>query len=277
MEGNNLIKKGVVVAVVLLFISVSVIPSTGNIVSFDDTTPPNTTHVFDPFYPDGENGWYVSDVGVTLIAIDDWSGVNATYYRLDGGLWMTYTEQLTVKSDGEHVIEYYSVDNAGNIEDVKSADFKIDQTSPEMLSYYKGGGNQLKFLAIVSDKMSEINRVEFYVDDELILTDYTEPYKWSWNWSEFHGLYIIAYDNAGNWDFDWPEPCPNWNVMGLILNPAVSENNVTFFAVVVHWLYDEYPLPESHIYKFKRLTFPNNYEGYIGRFFILATFYKYRI
>jgi len=44
MEQNNLIKKEVVVAVILLFISVSVIPSTGNIVSFDDNIPPVTTH-----------------------------------------------------------------------------------------------------------------------------------------------------------------------------------------------------------------------------------------
>jgi len=39
MEGNNLIKKGVVVAVILLFISVSVIPSTGRIVEKKSTMP----------------------------------------------------------------------------------------------------------------------------------------------------------------------------------------------------------------------------------------------
>ncbi|MBA7636880.1 hypothetical protein ES703_44508 [subsurface metagenome] len=39
MEGNNLIKKGVVVAVILLFISVSVIPSTGTTVVKKSTMP----------------------------------------------------------------------------------------------------------------------------------------------------------------------------------------------------------------------------------------------
>ncbi|GAH12836.1 unnamed protein product, partial [marine sediment metagenome] len=51
MSGNNLIKKGLVVAVILLFFSVGVVPSTG--LFNDDTTPPVTTISFDPPEPDG--------------------------------------------------------------------------------------------------------------------------------------------------------------------------------------------------------------------------------
>ena len=88
---NNSIKKGVVVAVILLFISVSVIPSTGNRVSFDDITPPVTTCTLDPPEPNGNNSWYVSDVEVTLNATDDMSGVNVTQFRVDWGNIWTYT------------------------------------------------------------------------------------------------------------------------------------------------------------------------------------------
>jgi len=37
----------------------------------NDTTPPVTTISFGPLYPDGYNGWYVSDVTITLEATDD--------------------------------------------------------------------------------------------------------------------------------------------------------------------------------------------------------------
>ncbi|MBA7636884.1 hypothetical protein ES703_44512 [subsurface metagenome] len=80
MEGNNLIKEGLVVAVILLFVSVSVVPSTGNRISFDDITPPVTTCTLNPPEPNGNNSWYVSDVEVTLNATDDMSGVNTTYW-----------------------------------------------------------------------------------------------------------------------------------------------------------------------------------------------------
>jgi len=35
-----------------------------------------------------------------------------------------------VSTDGNHIVEYYSVDNAGNIESTKNITFKIDQTPP---------------------------------------------------------------------------------------------------------------------------------------------------
>ena len=132
MEHNNLIKKGVAVSVILLFVSVSVVPSTGNRVSFDDITPPVTTCTLNPPEPNGNNSWYVSDVEVTLNATDDMSGVNRTEYRINNGSVKTYTEPFNVSQDREHTLEYRSIDNAGNVEDWKSVEFKIDQTGPEV-------------------------------------------------------------------------------------------------------------------------------------------------
>lgn len=51
-----------------------------------------------------------------------------------------------------------------------------------------------------SDNESGMNRVEFYVDDELKITKGEEPYKWLWDETIF-GVYIIkavAFDNAEN-------------------------------------------------------------------------------
>ena len=52
---------------------------------YDDTTPPVTTHSLDPPEPDGWNGWYVSDVNVTLTATDDESGVKEIKYCVNRG------------------------------------------------------------------------------------------------------------------------------------------------------------------------------------------------
>jgi len=55
---------------------------------------------------------------------------------------------------------------------------------------------------VICNDQSEINRVEFYIDDELKETDISEPYSWIWDERtplKFrHTITIIAYDNAGN-------------------------------------------------------------------------------
>jgi len=101
----------------------------------EDTTPPETTCTLE-----GEmNGSiYISDVTVTLTANDSGSGVNYTTYKLDNGSWITYTTPFVVSEEGDHTVFFYSVDNAGNIEDEKSCTFKI-QHPVELEITVKGG------------------------------------------------------------------------------------------------------------------------------------------
>lgn len=78
----------------------------------------------------GENGWYVFLQIIKLVAIDDLSGINKTCYRINGGEWQNYTKMFSIYYDGIYIIEYFSVDNAGNVEDVKSTELKLDCTEP---------------------------------------------------------------------------------------------------------------------------------------------------
>ena len=277
-----MIKKGLAVVVILLFIGMSVVPSTGNRASFDDITPPVTTCTLNPPEPNGENNWYVSDVEVTLNATDDISGVNVTQFRVDGGSIQTYTEPFNVTADGVHTVEYRSVDYAGNIEDWKSVEFAIDQTPPMIdltLEIDKEEGIwYVIFTAWCDDATSSMDRVEFHMDDELVCTDDEAPYEW---------IYTVPFVS---------------HVIGLIFNPQFSENNVTFFALIViiinehnsssvyskHFYAIAYDMAGNSeimdidipsisyippgIYMFQHLTFPNNYTGRIGLFFISAEF-----
>lgn len=80
------------------------------------------------------NGWYISTATVNITAIDTWSGVKEVYYRINNGSWQKCTGNFTIFTitvDGIYMIEYYSIDNADNIEETKSAIIKIATPSEE--------------------------------------------------------------------------------------------------------------------------------------------------
>jgi hypothetical protein len=93
--------------------------------SAGDATPPVTTATLDGDMS-GDN--YTSDVTVTLTATDAASGVNFTMYNVDSGEWTTYSAPFVVSGNGEHIVAFYSVDVAGNIETEKSVTFTIQYT-----------------------------------------------------------------------------------------------------------------------------------------------------
>jgi len=84
----------------------------------------------------GDNGWYKSEVTITLTATDDGQpaqniyGVDYTNYKVDDGSWALYSSAFRVSSDGKHKVYYYSVDKAGIKEAEKSIDIWIDTVSP---------------------------------------------------------------------------------------------------------------------------------------------------
>ncbi len=61
---------------------------------------------------------------VTLNATDTTSGVYKTHFRVDGGPWQNYTGPIEVSGDAKHTVEFYSVDVAGNTEEMKALDVK---------------------------------------------------------------------------------------------------------------------------------------------------------
>jgi len=116
-----------------------------------DNIAPETKVIFNGKL--GINGWYISNVAITLTATDTGSGINHNYYQVDSGSWNTYTTPFVVSTEGVHTLKYYSVDNAGNIESVKGPFLsKIDKTPPTItLAKQRISINQIKFTAEVSD------------------------------------------------------------------------------------------------------------------------------
>jgi len=104
-----------------------------------DKTPPVTTATLDPPAPNGERGWYKSDVTVALDATDPdladgspGSGVDSTQCRLNGGSWHDCRDPFPVADEGWNQVDFYSTDVAGNVEGAKNVRFKLDKTPPDV-------------------------------------------------------------------------------------------------------------------------------------------------
>jgi hypothetical protein len=178
---------------------------------FTDTEAPITSFCFDE-----------DSATVTLMAVDlplnKGVGVDATYYKIDGGATQTYGGPFTI-GEGTHTIEYWSVDNNGNEElPHKTVTLTIDTTPPvvEIIKPEEGKlylfGSPI-FNRILSDKTlcigkvpveatatdaSGIARVLFKYDGETHWDD-TAPYTDTYTEMHFGPLTItaIAIDNNG--------------------------------------------------------------------------------
>jgi peptidoglycan/xylan/chitin deacetylase (PgdA/CDA1 family) len=104
-----------------------------------DSTPPTTTATCNG--GGCSNGWYAAPVSVALSATDD-SSVADTYYTTDGS---TPTTSSTVYSGPFTVpvtstVKFFSVDVAGNAEQVQSQQIDIDTSTPTTTALCNGVG-----------------------------------------------------------------------------------------------------------------------------------------
>ena len=97
-----------------------------------DAAPPRT--VVNITGSAGVEGWYRSTVHLALHVTDDLSGTHATVYRLDSGPWTPYVASFDVRSEGPHLLEYYSADVAENVEPTSQTAFGIDLAPPRNLT-----------------------------------------------------------------------------------------------------------------------------------------------
>ncbi len=77
-----------------------------------DTTSPTLTA--SGLQASTDSGWCNSAQSVSLTPNDAGSGVAATYYTIDGGTTQTYTVPFSVSGAGNHTVDCWTVDAAGN-------------------------------------------------------------------------------------------------------------------------------------------------------------------
>src|SRR5689334_13444165 len=74
--------------------------------------------------------WYMSPAQIYINATDSASNIANIYYTLDGGPTQTYTAVFNISTGGVHVVNYWSVDQAGNTEAQKSLTVRVDSDAP---------------------------------------------------------------------------------------------------------------------------------------------------
>jgi len=87
-----------------------------------DKTAPITTS-------DAREIWSKENVTVNLRGIDSGSGIAKTFYSINGSEYVEGTS-FTIDREGINKISFYSVDLAGNREEPKTIEVKIDKTAP---------------------------------------------------------------------------------------------------------------------------------------------------
>ncbi len=194
-----------------VIISINVTDASGktvvkNIVVVPDNTPPVTID-------NATTAWLNNNVTIVLNASDNISGVYMTFYRVDGGEWVNGTivripAYSNHSNDGVHVIEYYSIDNIGNIEPVKTAYVYIDTCKPTVTveglynnSYVR---NIVTINGSVFDELSGVAYIAIFIDDtkQAVLEPVNNTWSYILNTTMYgdgvHVMTIMAMDNAGN-------------------------------------------------------------------------------
>jgi len=171
-------------------------------VKIDVNIPPETTILHD--FDSTGTEWYKETQRIHFEATD-WTRVINTFYRYDGGSWVTYhpLEQYYIPIGGEglHTVECYSVDYYGNEEDVKSETFGIDNSDPTIQVSVSG--------SMMDDIYTPPVTVSVSGDDSLSGVESIQYRYGASGWMEYTGpvtfedpgyyrFEAFVYDKAGN-------------------------------------------------------------------------------
>jgi hypothetical protein len=99
-------------------------------IQIDRTAPSSLISLPDPL----ASTWYGGPVTVTLHPVDSLSGVDATFFSVDGGAAQAYAGPFSFGLGGIHALTFWSTDRAGNTEDNTAVQntviLKIDNVPP---------------------------------------------------------------------------------------------------------------------------------------------------
>ncbi|BFT72840.1 OmpL47-type beta-barrel domain-containing protein [Paenibacillus sp. P36] len=156
-----------------------------------DKTAPTTTHT-------SLEGWQRTPQTVTLAAYDTLSGVQQTFYSLNGGTPSAGTS-VTVSTYGVNTIYYYSTDIAGNQEAGHSVEVRYDPQAPEIniagpLTVY--WTDPIVLNVGISDALSGVASSKVKMDGVIVSPNINlQPLNL---WLGQHTIEVTASDHAGN-------------------------------------------------------------------------------
>ncbi|MEF8847589.1 MAG: DUF2341 domain-containing protein [Candidatus Thermoplasmatota archaeon] len=181
-----------------------------------DEIPPWTEFHTNPEKPDGNNEWYTKAVDVELTAYDNGSGIQEIYYIIDGGTEHSTSQnpcEFSIRETGEHKIEYWSVDVAGNIEPHNFKNVKIDGRNPKVditkPEDYNTESGEIKVEFNIEEEGSGFSHAKLYLNNnpnpskEWDSEQSTYTYTFNAGVNERYDIEVKAWDKAGNMGNDF--------------------------------------------------------------------------
>ena len=172
---------------------------------YSDSKAPVTKFSFEnKKYFKSENIHYFGEIiNVKLNPTDATSGVEKTYYSINGEAFKELINNISLDKELLYKIKYYSVDNVGNAETPKLITIKIDLTSPvTKLTVNPDLYNDIisprsKIQLESSDENSKIKKTVFSINEGTFY-NYHKPIVISGLKEGEHTITYYSIDNAGN-------------------------------------------------------------------------------
>ncbi|MNK29022.1 hypothetical protein D3C87_474080 [compost metagenome] len=166
-------------------------------VQLADTTAPVTQVAVDG--KTGEAEFNAGAVTLAFSATDEGAGVERSEYRVNNGDWIIAAAPVTLSEEGRFVVEYRSVDKAGNVEASKTIVIRIDKqgpviTLPTGAKFYQTDASLPAVM--VEDTGSGVNKTVYTLDGKTV-TDLSGVAPWTLQLGK-HSLKVVSTDAAGN-------------------------------------------------------------------------------
>ncbi len=147
---------------------------------YTDSKPPFSSLKYGDAYVYKKDGKLYSKPGVEIeiVSVDALSGVESIYISLNKGSYMKYSEKIKLTDEKENYIQYYAVDNVGNVEKLKSVTIIIDGSSPKSTLEFIGDNFENVFsprskIKIISTDDNGVFATYFQIDSgQLMLYKY---------------------------------------------------------------------------------------------------------
>jgi len=205
-------------------------------VKLDLTAPVTSLRVGDPGY--GTEPSFISPgTTIYLESTDEFSGMNDTFYIIDGRPSKQYGTGIKESAPGYHNMTYWSVDKAGNKGATGALWFFVDNEAPVTTVTYSGpmataGGKvfvspQTAIALLTTDSGSGVNRTEYKLDSQAY-KPYTDSLKLTT--SGQHTILYRSSDRVGNAEaettlkvtVDTTPPSTKASVSTLLSNEDIS-------------------------------------------------------
>ncbi|OCA89032.1 OmpL47-type beta-barrel domain-containing protein [Pseudobacillus wudalianchiensis] len=156
-------------------------------VKIDKTAPITVSNV--------SERWSKEEVPVKLTATDELSGTAKTFYSINGSEYKEGTS-FTVDREGVNEVSFYSVDKAGNKEEVQTVEVKIDKTAPVTASDVPEtwSKEEVPVKLTATDKLSGADKTFYSVNG----SEYKEGASFTVDKEGVNKVSFYSVDKAGN-------------------------------------------------------------------------------